>query len=350
MSQYMYLTDPNLPTKVTLFRDKGLDDKLIKELIENGTLIDSIEKLNEKIDLIEVNGSVLNASNINLLKKDLITYYKRIELLKSVGIELDKNELRNYMELLINSPYIESDIDVLKQYMIRIVRKNSKYALDLFWKSPKELITTLDRMIETNLENVINSNPEALGFNGDELLKRIKYCEDNKIPYYNNEREVTEGYVINPIDFNKRLPDANTSSIVLDNNNDKIVAMIGNNDFFTTLFQALDTYYAQETLENLPVTEDVRMIIDNFENKFNVDTVSNNAYNLQDVIISKKKVKRNLAVLIDTVIKHEQSISNIEKEIILIAILHNLQVSEETMRNIVNSAMGFNPSVGGQAL
>jgi hypothetical protein len=135
-----------------------------------------------------------------------------------------------------------------------------------------------------------------------------------------------------------------------DSSDDKIVAMIGNNDFFTTLFQALDTYYAQETLENLPVTEDVRMIIDNFENKFNVDTVSNNAYNLQDVIISKKKVKRNLAVLIDTVIKHEQSISNIEKEIILIAILHNLQVSEETMRNIVNSAMGFNPSVGGQAL
>ena len=252
MSQYMYLTDPNLPTKVTLFKDKGLEDKLIKELIENGTLKDSIEKINEKIDLMEVNGTPLNASSIKLLKKDLITYYKRIELLKSVGIELDKNELRNYMELLINSPYIEEDINVLKQYMVRIVRKNSKYALDLFWKSSKELIITLDRMLEENLENVINSNPETLGVDVEELLKRIKHCKQNGISFYNSEREVAEGYIVNPTDFQKRFPDVNTSSIALEDSNDKIVTMIGENEFFNVLIQSLNEYYEQESTGNVP--------------------------------------------------------------------------------------------------
>lgn len=350
MSKYMYLTDPTLPNKVTLFKDRGIEDELIKTIIEKGILADSLEQLTSKIDLIEVNGSRLSKANIMLLKKDLVTYYKRVELLKTVGTELDNNELRNYMELIINSPYIEEDITVLKQHMIRIVRKNSKYALDLFWKTPKELTLTLDRMIEEDLENVINTNPEALSVDVEELLKRIKYCKDNGISYYNAEREATESYIVSPLDFVKRFPNANTNTITLEDNNDKIVGLLGTNEFFNTLVQALDTYYAQEKLAELPVTEDIRMIIDNFENKFNVDKVSNNAYSLQGLLISKKKIERNLAVLINTVVEHEQSISNIEKEIILIAILHNLKVSEETMRNLVNSTMGFNQSVGGQAL
>lgn len=350
MSQYMYLTDPNLPTKVTLFKDKGLSDKLIKSLIENGILTDSLDEITKKIELIETNDSKLSETNIMLLKKDLITYYKRIELLKSLGIELDNNELRNYMELLINCPYIDEDIAVLKQYMIRIVRKNSKYALDLFWKSSKELIDTLDRMLEANLENVINTNPETLSLDVNELLKRIKYCKENGISYYNDERETTESYIINPLDFKKRFPDVNTNTITLENHNDKIAEMLGTNEFFGTLLQSLNDYYSKETFENIPISEDVRIIIDNFENKFNVNKISNNTYNYQGLMISKKKVERNLTVLINTVIKHEQSISNIEKEIILIAILHNQNISEETMRNIVDSAMGFNQSVGGQAL
>ena len=134
---YMYLTDPTLSSKLTLFRGKGISDSIIKTLLEKGLLTDSLENITKKVETIEANGEKLNEENLRLLKKDLVTYYKRIELLKSLGIELDANELRNYVELIIRTPYLEADIEVLKQYMVRIVRKNGKYALEIFWKSPK---------------------------------------------------------------------------------------------------------------------------------------------------------------------------------------------------------------------
>lgn len=348
MQKYMYLTDPTLTNKITLLKDKNLDDKLIKIIIEGGTLKGSIEELNAKIDLIENNGESINATTAMLLKKDLETYYKRIDLLKTLGIELDSNELRNYMEVIINSPYFEEDINVLKQYMIRIVRKNSKYALDLFWKSPKELTLTLDLMIESSLENVIGSNPETLSLDVEELLKRIQYCKDNGIPYYNSDREVTESYVVNPLEFARKLPDANMQ--VANQNNDKIVGILGNDESFNELLTALDEYYAKDTLVELSETDELRTMIEEFEGKFEVDKLSNNSYGISNVAISKKKVERNLAILIDFVTKKDQSISNIEKELMLIAILHNLRVSEEAMKEIASSAMGFNQSVGGPVL
>ena len=101
---YMYLTDPTLSSKLTLFRGKGISDSIIKTLLEKGLLTDSLENITKKVETIEANGEKLNEENLRLLKKDLVTYYKRIELLKSLGIELDANELRNYVELIIRTP------------------------------------------------------------------------------------------------------------------------------------------------------------------------------------------------------------------------------------------------------
>ena len=87
-----------------------------------------------------------------------------------------------------------------------------------------------------------------------------------------------------------------------------------------------------------------------FEKNFGVEVSSPNTYTIAGIPVSKKKVERNLMFLLELVIKEGRSLQGLEKDIMLIAILHNLRVSEETMKNIANSAMGFNQSVGGPTI
>lgn len=351
---YMYLTDPTLSSKLTLFRGKGISDSIIKTLLEKGLLTDSLENITKKVETIEANGEKLNEENLRLLKKDLVTYYKRIELLKSLGIELDANELRNYVELIIRTPYLEADIEVLKQYMVRIVRKNGKYALEIFWKSPKELTEAIDHMIEASLENVIVNNPETLGLDIEELLRRVRYCEANNIPHYNREREMAEHIITNPLEFYKQFPNVNLDEIPNLNNNANLVKIISGNEYANILLDALNKYYAETELAPIELTEeqkeDHRVLTEMFEKNFGVEVSSPNTYRIAGIPVSKKKVERNLMFLLDMVIKEGRSLQGLEKDIMLIAILHNLRVNEETMKNIVNSAMGFNQSVGGPTL
>ena len=351
---YMYLTDPTLSSKITLFRGKGINDNIIKNLLEQGLLTDSLENITKKVETIEANAEKLNEENLRLLKKDIATYYRRIELLKSLGIELDANELRNYVELIINTPYLEADIEVLKQYMVRIVRKNGKYALEIFWKTPKELTETIDHMIEASLENIIVNNPEALGLDIEELLRRVRYCITNNIPFYNREREMVEYIITNPLEFYKQYPNADLNEMPDYNNNANLVTIINGNEYTNILLDALNNYYAQPELTPIELTEeqkeDHRVLTEMFEKNFGVEVPSPNTYTIAGIPVSKKKVERNLMFLLDFVIKEGRSLQGLEKDIMLIAILHNLRVNEETMQNIVNSAMGFNQSVGGTTL
>ena len=351
---YMYVTDSTLSSKITLLRGKGVNDNIIKDLLEKGLLTESLESITKKVELIESNGEKLNDENLKLLKKDLTTYYKRVELLKSLGIELDANELRNYIELIIRTPYLEADIEVLKHYMVRIVRKNGKYALDLFWKTPAELTMTIDHMIEASLENMIVNNPEVIGLDVSELLKRVRYCQENNIPFYNREREMAEQIITNPLEFDKQYPNANLASMPDLDNNTRLATIIGGNEYINILLTELNNYYAQKELTPVALTdeqkEDHRALTEMFEKNFGVQVPSPNTYVIAGIPLSKKKIERNLMLLLDLVIKEGRPLQGIEKEIMLTAILHNLRASEETMNKIVNSAMGFNPSVGGPTL
>lgn len=350
MANYMYLTDPTLANKITLFRSKSISDNTIKALIEAGILVESLETITKRIELIEVDGEKLSEDNINLLKKDLIKYYDRIELLKSLGIELDANEVRNYMELIVSTPYLEADLEILKQYLVRIVRKNGKYALDIFWKSPTELVTTIDKMIEASLEEVMVANPETLGLNVDELIKRVKYCNENGIPYYNREKEATESYITSPLDFQNQFPEANLNDININTNNEKISELTGN-EYVNMLTGTLNSKYAKDIIEYDELTEEeknnVKKLTDIIERNFNADTTSPNTYVISDVVVSKKKVERNLALLIKFMNQEGRTIEGLEKELVLTAILHNMISGEEAMNKIANSSMGFNESVGG---
>lgn len=354
MANYMYLTDASLPSKITAFRAKGINDNIIKDLLEKGLLTGTLEDITRNLEIIETNNGGLTEENLYLIKKDLTTYYKRVELLRSLGIELDTNELRNYLELLIHTPYLEDDIEVLKQYMVRIVRKNGKYALDIFWKKPSELIRTLDDMIEANLENIIVNNPEVIGLDTTELLKRVKYCENNGISVYNREKESAENYIVSPLDFARTYPEADLETISSYDNNKNLTSVIGNNDYLDILIDALNAYYQNSTLPTIEVSEeekeDNRVITEIFEKNFGVETLSPNTYSISEIPISKKKVERNLVFLTDFINKEGRSLQGLEKEIILLAILHNLKVDEDTMLKIVNSGMGFNQSVGGPTI
>ena len=93
-----------------------------------------------------------------------------------------------------------------------------------------------------------------------------------------------------------------------------------------------------------------RQLTEMFEKNFNVETLSPNTCLVSEMAISKKKIERNLIVLIDALAKEGQQIQGLEKEIILTAILYNLNASEEAMKQIADSAMGFNQSVGGPTL
>lgn len=348
MANYMYLTDQKLSSKITILRAKGVNDNIIKNLLEKGLLTGTIEDINKNIEIIENNYGELNEQNLQLLKKDLTTYFKRIVLLKSLGIELDNNELRNFLELLVCTPYLEADIEILKHYMIRIARKNGKYALDIFWKSPIELIKTLDDMFEANLENIIINNPETISLNTEELLKRVKYCNLNNIPIFNNEKENTENYIINPFDFAKKFTDANIENIKINKPNNT-------NIFYNNKYiDALNVYYQNNMLATVKISEDQiednRIVTELFEKNINVKILSPNTYSFSGIIISKKKVERNIIFLIDFIKKERGNIQGLEKEIILLALIYNLRADENTINMITNLIMEINQSIGGTML
>ena len=359
---HMYLADSDLNRKLTLLRAKGISEAKIQELIKytNSGLREDFATVEARVIAIENLHQKLDEENINLLQADIVQYEQNLEILASNGYELDEKEIRNHNLLLFESLNIPSNVEVLKEYLISIVRNNGKYALSVFWKNPIELLTDIDNLIEADLENIIATNPETLGVSATEVIKRVKYCEEKGEPIYEgNGRTEFCKHISSYSDFYKKYgPSKNFPSIISMNEvNDMLPRLIGNEDYTEIIINTLESEYSNiKSLVGIEIVPEMKEEYDRLrhimENQYNATVAGKYTYRLGDICISKNKFERNLILVLNALAQSKQSSNGVEREIILASALFNLRQDEETLSKVVGSCLGFNEenTLGGMTL
>ena len=348
---HMYLADVDLSRKINLLRAKGINEHKIKELLEksNSGLREDFSTLLSKVNSIENLHRNVDETNIDLINCNVVRYEENLKLLSDNGYELDEKEIRNHNYLFFESENIPSDISVLKDYLISIVKNNGKYALSVFWKNSTELMNDIDSLIEADLENIITSNPESLGVSASEIIRRVKYCEEKGEPVYegNGHSEFCK-YITNYPEFysryglNVELPTlANKDEV-----NNLLPSIIGNEEYSKMMIELLDkTYSSGKALEvtlNESLENKFTKLRNQLEEKLGAKVVGKYTYKLNDVCISKNKFERNLAIILNALAKENQPVEYIENEIILASALYNLHQEEDVLRNLVQQCTEAN--------
>ena len=337
---YMYLADQDLNKKVTLLRAKGISENKIKDLISDidSGLKEDYQVIEKRIDSIENNNEKITDDNVHLLSLDTNKYNDNLEILANNGYEIDDKDLRNYQAVLYNSSNVKEDVEVLKNYLISIQRKNGKYALGMFYKNAKELLFDIDDVLEADLEEMLNVHPEILVNRVDALIARTKYVSSNGESIYEDEengifnKNVLDGlkfYRTYNHDVNEYIPrDRKEVNVSLDN-------LIGSaQDSIDTL----DKYYDNTVMfKDVELSKDEKELYNNLksllEEKLKVENNGIHTYLVKGVAISKNKVERNLAVLV----KGKDNVEGIERSIILSAVLYNLRQSEDVLKQIIDA-------------
>lgn len=355
---HMYLTDLDLSKKVTLLRAKNISEAKIKELLEisGSGFRENLEVIERRVQAIENINGKLTDDNVGDIAIDMIRYEENYNVLQNNGFELEEKELRNFNAVLLKSPYITADMDILKNYLISIVRKNGKYALSVFWKRPSELVNGIDDLIEAGLEDVISTNPEVLGQNEDAIIRRVKFCESNNHSVY-EEGNICD-YIVDFSKFAKTFGTEVELPVLQDreNANNNLGSIIGNGDYVDILTNMLRSYYDKDLLEEVDLTEEekeqVEVLNQQAVTKLFANPTGKYTYKIGNVSISKNKFERHLSIILKALLNSGQSPEGVEREILLVSALYNVRQDEETLRKMVSECLGFNngEAIGGMTL
>ena len=296
-----------------------------------------------------LHGKVEDA-NIYLICKDVAKYEDNLETLLRYGINIDDKEVRNFMAVLFESINIAEDSEILKDYLISILKSNGKYALSVFWKKPEELLADIDDLVEAGLENVIAAHPEILGINTESILRRIKYCEANKKKVFTDDmRSDPYDYIMKINIFKKEISYGGPLPELGDRqaNNAKLMELIGNPDYVEILLNTLSDYYANTDKYSTPqvvdsMKEKYDELIHYLEDKCKAEIAGKFTYKVKDVCICKNKLERNIAIILNALAAAGQPAFGVEREIVLVSALYNSRLKEETLEKVVGSCLGFN--------
>ncbi len=350
-NNHSYLVDKELNKKVTLLRAKGINEHKLKELIEteDSGLEVEYSVLEERIKTIEETNDKLSDENVHLIALDVSKYNDNIKILVDNGFEIDEKDLRNYQAVLYKSDNVKEDVEVLKNYLLSIQRKNGKYALGTFFKNSKELLFDIDDLVEAKLEDLFET-PEVLSNRVDALIARTRYASANNESIFEDEEEgiinknIVDGlkfYRTYHQDVNEYMPrdrkEVNASIATLLDGSKEMVEVLDNYYDSTTLFKDIElTDQEKEMLNSLKEI---------FNNKLNVVAYGEYTYLVNDVPVSKNKVERNLAVLV----KGRDTVEGKEKELILSAVLYNLRQTEDVLKQIIDAYGSESTKDGGEA-
>ena len=341
---FMYLTDSELSRKIDILKSRQISDDTITNELLNWNFTESYQTFAERIEALETTEEKITDQNIGKLKSDIVSYYVKILKLSEQGIELEDKEIRNNEAVLMNSPYVTTDADILKNHSIKLVRKNGKFALETFWKTPTELTSAIETLYEADLSKLIETNPEILGKNPISLLRRIKYCQEQNIPIVDENNQYYK-YIYDELEFQKAFGNAVLPNLI--STKEQIPNVIGNSDYIKILIDYLDAYYQSPQLEkidfeNSELLNEYNKIITSLPTTLKAQIINENIYNVSGTLISKSKLERNIAVLVDMLSKQNQAIDGLEREIILTAAMYNLHVTTENLDKIASSCLGFN--------
>ena len=328
-NDYMYLTDAELNNKVTIIRGKGIKDSLIKNHIINNGLKMDVETLADRIKTITNTEKEFKESNLYLIEHNLANYEKNIAKLKEAGIELDDKEIRNYMAILERCNNIEELINLITTYVINLSKKNGKYELNILLNNTKDLLFNLDDLMEQGLEDQISETPEVFDYNIDAILDRIKYSKDNSIPIQDDEDNTIKNYIYDGREFKDSYPDAKFNKLITREESNKDLKEAFNDAYATELIETLDNYYKElkeyETLEAND-KELYNELLKSAEKELDINTIGKSTSKLKYACISKNKLERNIAIIVNK--EEKEKIEENKKVTILIAALYNLRIPE----------------------
>ena len=349
---HMFITDPDFSKKITLLRAKQISEPKIQSMIKdtNSGLRVPFEDMEKRIQAVENLHGKLEESNIYLICKDVSKYEANIDTLIRHGIDIDVKESRNHTALLFESLNIPANVEILKDYIISILRSNGKYALSVFWKKPEELLTDIDDLIEAGLENVIATHPEILGMQASSIIKRVKWCEEKGYPVFTDDMRSEPCDYIMKVDKFKREFDYPMDLPELVNKkqtNDILVEVIGNSDYIEILMNTLDDFYSKtETFATPEIVESMQERFEEFshylEDHAKAELVGKYTYNVDGVSICKTKLERNIAIILNTLAAAKQPTLGVEREIVLVSALYNSGLTEEELKKVAGSCLGFN--------
>lgn len=345
---YMYLADSELSKKISLIRSKGINDYKIKEEFIRSNFTYSLSVMKDRIEALKTTGNELSEKNISDLKSDIIGFYKNILTLSDLGFELDDKEIRNYKAVLENSPYIALDAKLLKDHLIKLVQKNGKYSMNVFWKSPKELTLDIEELEEAGLSNLMEQNPEVLATNCENVIRRTNYCLENNMPINENDDESEYcSYVVNPLEFYRTFENVSLPSIPSKKeNNDLIAKLATNQDYVKLLLESLNKYYQEpENLHDIDFNDKeleitYKELINRVGSIISATNETDKLYEVADVNLSKSKIYRNLRVVLNSLAEQNQPVTGLEREIILACALYNTKIPKEKIHTIAKNCLG----------
>ena len=337
---YMYLTDKDFVKKIESLNSVGVKNIYIADLLNDYGITCPYEELRDRIRLLKSKENVTD-ENLFKLNYDLATYYNNLDSLTELNIEPDSNELLICLPELSTIDAREN-IEVLKDYVISIIKRSNKYSFEMLWKTPKELAYTIDNYLESNLSKLIEANPEVLGFNSDQIIKRINYCNKNNIPLMDENKQGSYADYI--IDITNTEPFKDSFEELPENNNDKLPALVGDEEFTKKILGYLDDYNNSEELNvdisDAGVTATVEDLRIRAGQMFNDDDSDNRTYNISNIYISRPKMTRNISYIMQKLYENDemQDTLKYQNKIILMSALYNLRLSEDKIAEIVEFA------------
>lgn len=349
----LYLADSDLNNKITILRAKGINDKIITQNLNElkSCFRLSYEEFQKRINAIETMDGSLTEENAYLLSYDVALYEENLSLLNDAGYDMSEEEKRNFCYVLSTSINTKEIIEILKNYLISITRKNGKYALGVLWQKPYNLLMGIDDLIEYNLENIIATNPEVLATNIDNIIRRVKYCEENGIPVSEEGATVSYfDYILNQERFTKKFGQVELPTLANRHEINQILAEIisakENREELHKLSEILKDYYASTKMYskielNAEQEQELSSLLQKMTNNLKAELIGKNTYKLNNLYISKNKLERHLAIFLS----HKEELNNqdnYENEILLMAALYNMRQDEGNLQKFVTETLGFN--------
>ena len=334
-NDYMYLTDTELSNKVNTIRGKGIKDSVIKNQILNSGLKMNATDLENRIKQMADNKEELKESNIFMLNHDLVNIEKNIAKLNEAGMELDAKEKRNYMAVLERCNNIDDLINILTTYVVNLSKRNGKFELNILLSNAKELLFSLDDLIEKGLEDQISETPEVFDYNIDMILNRIVYCKENDIPIYDEDDNLIKDYIYDAREFVSSYPDVKLNDLITREEANEELEKAFDNEVASKLIATLNNYYEElDNYENVePNNRELFEKLLNSIDELKITNIGKNTCKLNNVIISKNKLERNLSIIVNN-LNDDELIDNNIKTTVLVSALYNLR--ENNIDDIVS--------------
>ena len=286
--------------------------KTITDLIKRGVITTQFVMKYPEILISEIKFSVSKDS----MEPKYNLFIENILLLLQCTSDLSQKISKNESLVFINTEELLSNIELSKKYELDLFSENAKmYGLNILNDSKK--FDALDQFIELGYADYMKQNPQLLREDSDDIIIRLSIMSNVGIEPFNKEGRL-KGSITNGKNFY-------VSKESLDNYRIIPINEYINNDDFSVLDSEKRTSISEE-VEKLQIVEYLDSLF----------KISNLEYQINDTIISRNKVLRNIECLLKNRDEYNES------EVILNAIIYHSVVDNSTVEFIKDKLSEYN--------